>query len=244
MLVILELAYGGLVFWAGLGGLTVPAWLIITKSSAARNFESSNLNLRRRLFWSLLGFLAAEGFLYGLLHGVGIFVLLITLVVLLARLAYGLKRESRRIPGLSTVLKHIILPYVLPLLLPAGPHLPGQATVDDERSQKNRQRRAKDYRHSQLGWCRDIEPYQISIRPRVWRCCQLDGGGVDSLVDGSEDVLDVPGSHRNIEWGARRQRPNRRIKDRIVVIPELDTGDPCEIQQVEARGRIRCDQRV
>jgi hypothetical protein len=92
VLVILGIAYGGLVFWAGLGGLTLLAWLIISKSGAARNFESSNLNLGRRLFWSFLGFLAAGGFLYGFLHGVGIFVLLITLGVLLAGLAYGLRR--------------------------------------------------------------------------------------------------------------------------------------------------------
>jgi len=50
ILVILGIAYGGLFFWAGLGGLALLSLFIIARSGAARNFEASNLNQGRSLF--------------------------------------------------------------------------------------------------------------------------------------------------------------------------------------------------
>jgi hypothetical protein len=91
MLVILGIVFGGLIFWATLGGSIALIWLILTKAGYAKNFEQSNPRLLRQLTALTIAFVILVGYYEALFH-FGVWVLPVLLAILSVGIVYVFRR--------------------------------------------------------------------------------------------------------------------------------------------------------
>lgn len=83
-LVYLGIAYGGLVFWGSFGGSLIILWLALTRSGQARNFQSADFGLKKRLAGVSIAFGVALSFVAGIAYNKLWLLSIIVIVVIVA----------------------------------------------------------------------------------------------------------------------------------------------------------------
>ncbi len=68
IIVLVGIVYGGLVFWAAFAGSAALIVLLLSKLGFARNFATSNVNVKKRFLGLFIAFPAVLSFYYGLIY--------------------------------------------------------------------------------------------------------------------------------------------------------------------------------
>ncbi len=93
IIVLVGVVYGGLVFWASLGGSAALIILLISKLGFARNFATSTGNFKKRFLGLLLAFPVVLGFYLGLIY-LKIWFIPAAITVLVIVSVLGLRKSS------------------------------------------------------------------------------------------------------------------------------------------------------
>ncbi len=93
IIVLVGVVYGGLVFWAAFAGSAALIVLLISKMGFARNFATSNVNVKKRFAGLFIAFPAVLGFYYGLIY-LRIWFIPVAIAVLVLLSVLGLRKTS------------------------------------------------------------------------------------------------------------------------------------------------------